>query len=327
MSILSQEIRKRILGCPKKYAIFQKLNPILFDVSLRDGIQGANPSIYMTGMKKHIFHRIISQETPKKMEIGSIVSPKILPIMNDTLDLYRYSQDPSPLIYDEDGQIDIEAKKIEKLDTEIYVLVPTLQKLSIGLSAGIRNFSFLTSVSDKFQMKNVGKDIRATCTEFDDMFRLMGTNGGANRFGKKLYISCIDHCPILGKIDPDFILHEILYYHTKFEFDELCLSDTCGKLDSENFEYILDHCILFGIPPSKLSLHLHVGQDNLEYVEQNIWFSLDKGVRRFDVSAIGSGGCSVTMNVQDLAANLSYDQFWSIIDKYINKKIYNNMSI
>ena len=133
----------------------------------------------------------------------------------------------------------------------------------------------------------------------------------------KLYISCINECPLEGKIDKDYIVHEILNYHKDLLIvDEFCLSDTCGSLNFIDYKYIVDNCMHFGMPPSKFSLHLHVKKENLDELKKIVFYSLDKNIIRFDVSIIESGGCSVTMNTSKLLPNMSYDLLNSFLINY-----------
>lgn len=74
----------------------------------------------------------------------------------------------------------------------------------------------------------------------------------------------------------------------------------------------------FGIPPSKISLHLHINSENnnINEVKQIINHSLHNDINRFDVSIIESGGCSVTMPASKLSPNMSYELLYSIMNSY-----------
>ena len=136
----------------------------------------------------------------------------------------------------------------------------------------------------------------------------------------KLYVSCINECPISGKIDNDFIVNKLLTIN-KMNVDNICLSDTCGTLDLEDFEYIVDTCKSFGLPYNKLSLHLHVKNGREDIVEKIIHKALDRRIIDFDVSLLETGGCSVTMNKNQIAPNLSYDLYYKSLVNYIEKKL------
>jgi hydroxymethylglutaryl-CoA lyase len=293
------QILKNILACPKKATIYKRINPILFDVSLRDGIQNASNYWYTTNNKKEIFKNIIHAFNPPKIEVGSLANPKLLPIVGDTIELHTYA--------------------IKNIHTDVYVLIPSMKKLFYAFENNIKNFSFITSVSEQFQMRNANRSIHETKCDFELMFSRWFRQ--PHIYKTKLYISCFNYCPIVGKIDNDFVLKEILHYHKNYDFNELCLSDTMGKINIEDFEYIVDNCLYFGIPPSKLSFHFHVLPENMENLEKIIYYCFYKKLNRFDVSMLETGGCSITMTPEKLHPNMTYDVFYRIVDKYIKRFI------
>jgi hypothetical protein len=102
--------------------------------------------------------------------------------------------------------------------------------------------------------------------------------------------------------------------------DDICLSDTCGTLTDEDFEYIIDTCAYFGLPTNKVSLHLHVKKGREDEIEKIIHKALDRKIINFDVSELKTGGCSVTMKKENLAPNLSYELYYKSLCTYITKK-------
>lgn len=319
----SRIIRKNILACPKKTEIFNKINPNLFDVSLRDGIQNANIENFSTSKKMEIFQTIYSENLPKRIEIGSLTSQKILPIMNDSIEMFNYAKE---FLKIKKSEMEF-TRDLENYNNNfegIYLLIPSLSKLHLALNHNIRNFSFITSVSNKFQVTNTKKSIWETKQEFKKIFDILNREHSATNFKTKLYVSCINKCPIIGKIDNDFILKEVLYYHGKFEFDEICLSDTVGELKFDDFEYIIQNCIFFGIPPSKISLHLHYKPYNYRNIQNILFYCFKNKINKFDVSMLDTGGCSVTMRPEQRPQNLSYDMFYVFLDKYINDILLEN---
>jgi hypothetical protein len=198
-------------------------------------------------------------------------------------------------------------------------LIPSEKKMLPAIEHGITNFSFITSVSDQFQIRNTTKTIQETKYDFDVLFNKWFKV--PCQFNKKLYISCINKCPILGKMDNDFVLKEVLYYHQKYDFDEICLSDTTGNLDYNDFEYIVENTLYFGVPHSKLSFHFHCPEKNRENLEKILFYCFSNKLNKFDVSMLETGGCSITMDSTTLKPNLSYDLFYSILDRYINRCI------
>ena len=294
--------------------IYKKLNPILFDVSLRDGLQGFSKyeqTLVTLETKKLIYSNICFFQEPKNIEIGSIVNPKVLPVMANSVELFK-----------EVSTGNRNATEGTKYSPNLFMLVPNEKGCDIAIENGITNFSFITSVSESFQKKNINKTIEETKSQLSKMVKKINTQQFTNpsyEYNKKLYISCINECPIEGKIDNDFIVNEIIYYSNNTDVNELCLSDTCGTLLFKDFRYIIDKCFQEGINSTKLSLHLHIS-DNINNIRDIVHYSLDKNIRKFDVSLITNGGCSVTMEQSKLKPNMSYEMLYKLLDEYIDKE-------
>jgi hydroxymethylglutaryl-CoA lyase len=263
--------------------------PIFFDVSLRDGLQTMK-RIMPFGEKVKMLHQIINKHNPKSIEIGSVVSPKVLPQLADSLDLFKYTQTLSR-------------------ETDYFMLVPNMKGLKIALDNGVENFSLITSVSEKFQQKNIKKSLLETKEEICEMVQHIKHSNSESQI--KLYISCINECPIAGKQSNSHVVKEIQSY-IDLEIDEFCISDTYGTLHHEDCAKIIDN---LGFNISKLSMHLHhSGDENLQKILE---YCLGKGIVKYDVSILReSGGCSVTMgDKKNINGNLHYDDFSRIIDK------------
>jgi hypothetical protein len=257
---------------------------------------------YPTEDKKKVFQNIIKSEDPPKIEVGSLTSYRILPIMKDSIEIYKHA-------------LDYVTK--EKMNTELYVLVPSLSKLNIAINNKIQNYSFITSTSNAFQLRNTCRPLDKTKEELRTMFEILGDI----KSKKKLYISCIDHCPIVGKIDKEIIVKELLYYNENYNFDEICLSDTCGNLSFDTFFFLIENATYLGIPTSKLSLHLHISNENMENVKKIMKYCFENEINKFDISSLASGGCSITIENKKLHPNLSYRVFYNILYEYIHEKI------
>jgi len=259
----------------------------LFDVTLRDGLQSLK-KVYSLAEKSEILRNIIVNRHPSAIEVGSIVSPKILPQMSESIELFHEAQFINIII----------ARPID-----LYMLTPNLKSVNIASDHNITNFSFITSVSNDFQRKNTNKNI----TEIKNEIELMMKRVTLIEDSKvKIYISCITDCPISGKIDNNIIINEILhYYYTYDEISEICLSDTCGTMEFNNFKTIIDELLKRNVDFNKISLHLH-NQENKQNVKDIIVYGMKSGIYRFDVSDMPEiGGCSVTM--ENPSGNLSYD--------------------
>ena len=262
-----------------------------FDVSLRDGLQSMK-RIYKFSEKKDLLHKIINKYNPESIEVGSIVSTKVLPQMHDSLKLYKYCREL-------------------KLDN-CYLLTPNMKSVKIGIENNVNNFSLITSVSDEFQKKNINKSLDETKLELSKIYNELSNSNVDNI---KLYISCVRECPISGEVDLNFIIDEIEYYFNKYEnINELCLSDTCGTLTYTDFKIIIDRLSMFYdiSITDKLSLHLHTNKD-MFHTYSIVNYAYLSGIYKFDVSCLDSGGCSVTIDNSKMNNNLHYDDFNNIL--------------
>ena len=256
------------------------------DVTLRDGLQSI-PNTYDLQTKINILDYIVSNRNPKKIEIGSIVSPKRVPQMKDSIELYKYA-----------------TQNYKQKD--FYMLIPNEKGLEIAVKNDIHNISLVTSASDIFQFKNVNKTLKETKEEMECM--LHSYYGG----NVKLYISCIHKCPIAGRIRPSNVLKEIDYYSRFKNITEFCLSDTVGEMDYVSFKHLIDVLIHF-IDRKKISLHLHESEKNRYDIQKIIQYSINKGIYMFDVCSFEDmGGCRVTMG-DDINGNITYETIHSAI--------------
>jgi len=276
-----------------------------FDVTLRDGLQGLTKEQQLTmkpADKVELYYQIKQKYKPQNMEIGSIVSNKVLPIFQDSDSFFNWI---------EWCQLEPDEPKINN-----FILIPNeTQFQNINKFIGLSNFSFITSVSESFQMKNTKMSLDTTFQQLNNMIHTLDDKTEQHTI--KLYVSCVNECPIEGKINNNIVIDKILKYQ-QLKPDILCLSDTCGTLTLDDFTYIIDN-LNKDKNYNNISLHLHVKPGREDEVEQIIHKALDFGITSFDVSALESGGCSVTMSKSELAPNLSYDLYYKSLTSYLLK--------
>ena len=271
-----------------------------FDVSLRDGLQCLSileQRNFNTDLKKNIYEEILRNYNPKNIEIGSCVNNKILPIFSDTEDLFHY------------------VENINDINNRHYVLVPNQDKLTNAINFGATNYSFITSVSNSFQLKNTKKTLNETYSNLVSMMRYLDKSSIEN-YKVKLYVSCINECPIEGKIHSHNIVSE-LFSLSLLNFDTICLSDTCGTLTYDDFIDIIENTKKVGIDTKKISLHLHIKPEREEEIEKIVHAAINYGIIEFDVSDLKTGGCSVTIDRDKIVPNMNYEQYYKFLTNYL----------
>ena len=266
----------------------------LFDVTLRDGLQSI-PKIYSLAEKMDLGLDIIANRNPYAIEVGSIVSPKIVPQMKNSIDFFQSFSST----YGTYKPIDI------------YVLTPNYKSVQIAAKNDVCNFSFITSVSNMFQTKNTNMTIADTKYEINQMVDLVKTKQEDNKI--KLYIYCFTECPIIGKINNHAVISEIMYYYQTHDkhIDNFCLSDTCGTLRFQDFKFIIDTLIRNGVELEQFGLQLHqqVSRDNVNNI---IMYGMKNGISQYDVSCMPEiGGCSVTM--ENPSGNIGYETIYECL--------------
>jgi hydroxymethylglutaryl-CoA lyase len=292
-----------------------------FDVSLRDGLQALSEDEqreFTLQQKLELYDHITDTHDAEKIEIGSFVNPNVLPIFDDTGDLLQTLRH-RPV-------------STNSFARKHYVLVPNLNYLKAALKYHATHFSFLASVSDSFQKKNTKMTMDENHAQLVSMLSLLqqhayppdiaSIGGETPPYRVRIYVSCINDCPLEGKISHEIVVEKLIAL-MMFQPETLCLSDTCGTITVEAFEDILNKAVLAGLDTSKFSLHLHVQEGREDEIERIIHCALDHNITEFDVSALTTGGCSVTMEKDKLAPNLSYDLFGKALRSYETRPKHN----
>jgi hypothetical protein len=277
----------------------ENIKPILFDVSMRNCF-----SQMPIQDKKSIFYNILWDYKPDNLEIGSLLNSKIMPDFLSSLDLVQELSEEKPLFWGRYG------------DKNIYMAINNADKLILAIKKNVKYFSLITPLHFNFPSSQ---------KELNKIFDILKKSVPENK--TKLYISCTNEWTEEGFIDSDYIIHKLLNYYEKYEPDLLCLSDTFGLLDSEEYEYIVNNCIYFGLPSYKICVNLHFNQNNKNHIDNArriIHHSFNKKIRNFDVSKKYSDyyDRSMISTKHQMPSNLSYETFHIFLKEYIEKNNY-----
>lgn len=228
----------------------------IVEVGPRDGLQNIKHSIDLH--TKKVFVQDLLEAGLREIEVGAFVSPKWVPQMADS------------------------AALIESLgfNEGFSALVPNLKGLEDFRVSGLERASFFTAVSDTFNLKNTNKTFEQSLQTLDSLL------SKSKKFFTRVYLSTVFHCPFTGEISLSD-LNESFKRLSALEFDDLSLGDTIGKATPEHVKRVLE---LVGDywPLEKISMHFH---DTYGTALANCQTSLEMGVRSFDSSVSGLGGC------------------------------------
>jgi hydroxymethylglutaryl-CoA lyase len=238
------------------------MEPIFItDVSPRDGLQNQAVQV-STNAKLHLI-RLLSEAGVASVEATSFVSPKAVPQMADAADLLQQLAVSLPAL-------------------RSSVLVPNLKGLERACSAGAKEIAVVLAATQTMNQKNINMSLDAAVDASEQTLRAARAQGLRTR----AYIAVAFECPFEG-VPP---LERILTLARKMlaaGAHEIVIADTIGAASPADVKERL-MALASVIPLAQLAVHFH---DTRGMAVANAWAALEVGVRRFDASAGGIGGC------------------------------------
>lgn len=232
----------------------------IVEVGARDGLQ--NEKVIIPTEAKVRFITALGDAGLRTIEAGAFVSPKWVPQMADTAQVYaEIPKDPG---------------------VEYPVLVPNMKGLERAAECGVKAISIFTAASETFNQKNINMTI-------DESFRTYAPVAAeAQNLGMKVrgYVSCACGCPYEGAVAPEKVL-EVTARLFDLGCYEVSIGDTIGVGNPMQVQGILG-LLLQVIPASRTAMHFH---DTRGMAIANVVASLEMGISTFDASAGGLGGC------------------------------------
>jgi hydroxymethylglutaryl-CoA lyase len=239
----------------------------LVEVGPRDGLQNENVSI--APAERVRFALGLAAAGLSDIEVGAFVRPDRVPQMAGTeevLELLNQAVAEFPAL----GKV------------RFIVLVPNAKGLERALAAGAKSVAVFTAVSETFNRKNIGMGV----DESFDVLAPLVAEAKAKGLWVRGYLSTVFGCPYEGPVDP-VRAAGVAAKLADLGVDEVSLGDTIGVATPAGVGEVLG-AIGTRIPLDKLALHMH---DTRGTALVNVMAGLLLGVRTFDASAAGLGGC------------------------------------
>jgi len=234
---------------------------VIVEVGPRDGLQNEAAAV-PTDVKVAFVDALSSAGLPV-IEATAFVSPKAIPQLADGEDVYR---------------------RIAKHPGVRYpVLVPNEKGFDRAEASGAREIAVFTAVSETFNRKNINASIDESFARFAPVILRARTAGMRVRG----YLSCVFGCPYEGAIAPSSAAR-VARRLLDAGCDEVSLGDTIGVGVPTQVPDVVERCADAGVPIARLALHFH---DTRGTALANVAEGLRQGVRIFDSSAGGLGGC------------------------------------
>ena len=232
----------------------------IFEVGPRDGLQ--NEKRLISAQEKIRLVDLLSDCGFTKIEVTSFVSPKWVPQMADNAEVMTGI--------------------IRKPGISYAVLTPNLKGYEAAKAAKADEVAIFASASEGFSRANVNATIAESLERFAPIVEAAKGDGMPVRG----YVSCVTDCPFDGPTPPAMVARSVAWLRDAGCY-EVSLGETIGHGTPESIDAMLD-AVLQEMPADRLAGHYH---DTKGRALDNIAVSLERGLRTFDSSAGGLGGC------------------------------------
>jgi hydroxymethylglutaryl-CoA lyase len=252
------------MSTPSDSDLFARVPPevSVYEVSPRDGLQNESATVPLRGKLRLVDALVAAGLT--RIEITSFVSPKWIPQLADADELAE----------------DVLGRGVPGV--RFSALCPNPRGLERARAAGMKEIAVFLSASETHNKKNVNKTIADTLAAFAE------TIGPARSYGMQVrgYVSTVWGCPYEGEVDPkaSIAIAKKLYEMGCYQ---VSLGDTLGAGNPALARSIMTRA-LGELPVEAVAMHMH---DTRGTALANILVGLELGVRHFDSSVGGLGGC------------------------------------
>jgi hydroxymethylglutaryl-CoA lyase len=232
----------------------------IVEVGPRDGLQ--NEKVTIPTEAKIDYITALADAGLTTIEAGAFVSPKWVPQMADTAEVYRnIPKDPG---------------------VDYPVLVPNMRGLDRAIEAGVTSIAIFTAASETFNQRNINMSIAESFANYGPVVQ----RARAERMRVRGYVSTAFGCPYEGDVAPEKVL-EVCARLLDLGSYEVSVGDTIGVGTPVQVQGVIG-ILLQVIPTSKLAMHFH---DTRGTALANTLAALEMGVPTFDASSGGLGGC------------------------------------
>lgn len=241
----------------------------IVEVAPRDGFQSiSNP--LPTADKARCIEALIHAGV-KRIEIGSFVSPKAIPQMADTAELFKQFCNVPGL--------------------RLPALVPNLRGADNALEAGVNELVYVVSVSEAHNQKNVRQSVDASLDGLANIAQRVREHVGESRPSMRLDLGTSFDCPYDGLVSwqqVSAVLDKALKLTQGINL-EVAFCDTTGRATPlQVADYFLNLQRVHGKSGIVWAFH---GHDTYGMGVANALFAIQHGATVLDTSAAGLGGC------------------------------------
>ena len=257
---------------------------IIKEVAARDGLQ-AQPK-HLTVEQRIALLGALAETGVPELEIGSFVSPKAVPQMAGTDEI---------------------AANLPSAQLTYSALVPNMKGYELAVMAGIRSHAIALAATEEMNQNNIRKSLEDTFVMGEEILDRAAVEG----VDIHAYLAVAFECPYEGAVEESLVLEQVdrLMQHQPAR---LMIADTIGAANPAAVHSMM-HKLVDRYGPERLGCHFH---DTRAMGLANVYAALQAGVRQFDASAGGLGGCPfapgakgnvATEDVVMLCQSIGYD--------------------
>jgi len=232
----------------------------IVEVGPRDGLQNEKQTV-ATATKLELIRRLAAAGL-RDIEATAFVSPKWVPQMAD--------------------QAEIMAGLPELPGVSFPVLTPNMKGFEAAVAAGAKEVAVFGAASEGFSQRNINCSIAESIERFAPIFEAARSRGVRVRG----YVSCVVACPYDGPVAPAQVASLAAELLARGAY-EVSLGDTIGAGTPASVLRMLE-AVASRVPVVQLAGHYH---DTFGMAAANVYASYEFGLRVFDSSVAGLGGC------------------------------------
>ncbi|HYN69560.1 MAG TPA: hydroxymethylglutaryl-CoA lyase [Candidatus Eisenbacteria bacterium] len=254
----------------------------IYEVGPRDGLQNEAAAIPLE-TKLEFIERLVAAGL-REIEATSFVSPKAIPQLADADEL------------------------VPRLPAAAWVrypvLVPNERGMTRAEAAGANALAVFTAATDAFTEHNIGMSVDDSLVAFEPVLQRAAELG----WWRRAYVSTAFGDPYTGAVDPHQAVSVALRL-LELGVDEICFGDTIGVGVPIQVTALTDAATRAGIELDRIAFHFH---DTRGTALANVVAGLQAGVRTFDSSTGGIGGCPYAPGA---AGNLATEDLVYLLDE------------
>jgi hydroxymethylglutaryl-CoA lyase len=252
----------------------------IVEVGPRDGLQNERADV-PTADKIAFVDKLSAAGLPV-IEVSAFVSPKWVPQMADAAAVFAGITRRSGVRY--------------------TALVPNPAGFDRAVAAGVGEVAIFAAATETFSRKNINQGIDESLATYAQVCARARAAGIRVRG----YLSTAFGCPYEGRVAPERVA-ELSARLVELGVFEVAVSDTIGIAHPGQVPIVLE-AVFARVPPERVALHFH---DTRGTALANVLAALPLGVRTFDASAGGLGGCPYAPGA---AGNLATDDLIYMLD-------------